>query len=94
MSFESYDDRIMFLHEYYHKQIKPKKVAQKLFHIKKTNMEMVTIETTQFAGLNDKKFDFFMELFLFLLAIIYWKMLGRKKRSKKGHSSNYSGKEK
>ena len=73
MSFESYVDRIMFLNEYYHKHIKPKKVVHKRFNVKKTNMEMVTIKTTQFAGLNDKKFDFFflMESFLFLLAIIY-----------------------
>ena len=59
MSFESYVDRIIFLSEYYHKHIKPKKVVQKRFNVKKTNMEMVTIKTTQFAGLNDKKFDFF-----------------------------------
>ena len=49
----------MSLNEYHHKQIKPKKVVQKRFQVKKTNMEMVTIKKTQFAGLNGKRFYFF-----------------------------------
>ena len=45
------------LHEFYQNQ-KPQKIKQKRFQIIKSNMQMVSVNKTQFAGLNDKRFYF------------------------------------
>ena len=53
MNFEAYSQRICSLHEFCSNQ-KPKKIKQKSFQIVRSNMQMVSVNKTQFAGLNDK----------------------------------------
>ena len=45
------------LHEFYQSQ-KPQKIKQKRLQIIKSNMQMVSVNKTQFVGLNDKRFYF------------------------------------
>ena len=53
MNFVAYSQRICCLHEFCSNQ-KPKKIKQKHFQIVISNMQMVSVNKTQFAGLNDK----------------------------------------
>ena len=55
MDFEAYSQRICSLHEFCSNQ-KSKKIKQKCFQIVRSNMQMVSVNKTQFAGLNDKRF--------------------------------------
>ena len=57
MNFEDYSQRVCSLHEFYGNQ-KPQKIKQKRFQITKSNMQMVSVNKTQFAGLNNKRFYF------------------------------------
>ena len=57
MNFEAYSQRVCSLHEFYNNQ-KPKKIKQKRLKIIRSSMQMVCINKTQFAGLNDKLFYF------------------------------------
>ena len=57
MDFEAYSHRLSSLHEFCNKQ-KPKNVKQKRFQIINCGMQMVSVNKTQFAGLNDKRFYF------------------------------------
>ena len=58
MDFESYAARIMYLREYDQSSKSPKKLNQKRFQLKTTQMQMVSIRKAQFAGLNDKRYYF------------------------------------
>ena len=57
MNFEAYSQRACSLNEFYQNQ-KPQKIKQKRFQIIKSNMQMVSVNKTQFAGLNNKRFYF------------------------------------
>ena len=57
VNFEAYPQRICSLHEFCSNQ-KPKKIKQKCFQVLKSNMQMVSVNKTQFVGLNDKRFYF------------------------------------
>ena len=57
LNFEAYSQRICLLHEFYQNQ-NPQKIKQKRFQIIKLNMQMVSVNKNQFAGLNDKPFYF------------------------------------
>ena len=57
MNFEAYSQRICSLHEFCSNQ-KPKKIKKKRFQIVRSNMQMASVNKTQFAGLNDKIFYF------------------------------------
>ena len=57
MNFEAYSQHIFSLHEFCSNQ-KPKKVKQKRFQIIRSNMQMVSVNKTQFAGLNNRPFYF------------------------------------
>ena len=57
MDFEAYSQRLFPLHQFCDKQ-KPKKIKQKIFQIINFGMQMVFVNKTQFAGLNDKRFSF------------------------------------
>ena len=48
---------LCYLHEFYQSQ-KPQKIKQKRLQIIKSNMQMVSVNKTQFVGLNDKRFYF------------------------------------
>ena len=58
MTFETYAERIMELKEYTEQDKKPKRFFQRRFHAKNTNMQIVTIKKSKFAGLIDKRFYF------------------------------------
>ena len=58
MNFEAYAQRICSLQEFCANQ-KPKKIKQKRFQVVRTNMQMVSVNKAQFAGLNDKRFYFY-----------------------------------
>ena len=55
VNFEAYSQCVCSLHEFYGNQ-KPQKIKQKRFQITKSNMQMVSVNKTQFAGLNNKRF--------------------------------------
>ena len=61
MNFEVYSQQMCSLHEYCSNQ-KPKKkkkpIKQKRFQIIRSNIQMVSVNKTQFAGLNNKRFYF------------------------------------
>ena len=57
MNFEAYSQRVCSLNEFYQNQ-KPLKIKQKRFQIIKSNMQMISVNKTQFAGLNGKRFYF------------------------------------
>ena len=61
MHFEAYTQRRRFLNEFYsYKTAKPKKIIiQKLFQVKNTDMQMVTVKKTQFTGLSGQRFYFY-----------------------------------
>ena len=58
MSFEAYANRIMSLRQLDCKNNKKKKITQKRFQVKNTNMMMTTVNKVQFASLNDKRYYF------------------------------------
>ena len=57
MDFEAYSSRLASLHEFCDKP-KTNKIKQKRFQIINSSMRMVSVNKTQFAGLNDKRFYF------------------------------------
>ena len=57
MHFEAYANRVMSLSDFTNQ--KTKKIQQNRFQIKNTEMRMQGISTSQFAGLNDKRFYFY-----------------------------------
>ena len=57
MNFEAYAQCICSLHEFCTSQ-KPKNIKQKRFQVAKTNMQMVSVNKVQSAGLNNKRFYF------------------------------------
>ena len=57
MSFEAYANRITSLRQLDCKNNK-KKITQKRFQVKNTNMMMTTVNKVQFASLNDKRYYF------------------------------------
>ena len=61
MSFEAYANRITSLRQLDCKNDK-KKITQKRFQVKNTNMMMTTINKVQFASLNDKRYYFSDEI--------------------------------
>ena len=56
MNFESFASRIMDIKEYTWSQKIPGKLKQMRFQIKNTNMRLTSVNRTQFAGLNDKRY--------------------------------------
>ena len=56
MNFESFASRIMDIKEYTWFQKIPAKLRQMRFQIKNTNMRLTSVNRTQFAGLNDKRY--------------------------------------
>ena len=71
MTFEAYAERIVDLKEYAEEVKKPKQFIQRYFHVKNTNMQIVSIKKYQFAGLKDEGIIFQMEYVLYLTGIIY-----------------------
>ena len=55
MNFKAYSQHVCPLHEFYQNQ-KPQKIKLKCFQIMKSNMQMVSVDKTQFPGLSDKHF--------------------------------------
>ena len=71
MNFEAYSQRTCSLHEFCTNQ-KPKKTKkQKHFKKVRSNMQMVCVSKTQFAGLNDKQFYFHDGIVSLLLDIFF-----------------------
>ena len=56
MDFESFASRIMDVREYTYSQKSAKQITQMRFQVKRTDMKLTTINKTQFAGLNDKRY--------------------------------------
>ena len=56
MNLESFASRIMDIKEYTWSQKVPAKLRQMRFQIKNTNMRLTSVNRTQFAGLNDKRY--------------------------------------
>ena len=56
MDFESFASRIMDAREYTQSQKRSKQITQMRFQLKRTDMKLTTINKTQFAGLNDKRY--------------------------------------
>ena len=56
MDFESFASRIMDVREYTYSQKRAKQITQMRFQVKRTDMKLTTINKTQFAGLNDKRY--------------------------------------
>ena len=56
MDFEVYSCRLLPLHEFYGQG--PKQILQKRFHVLNNKTQMVSVNKTHFAGLNDKRFYF------------------------------------
>ena len=56
MNFESFAATIMDIKEYTYSQKIPNKLKQMRFQIKNTNMRLTSVNRTQFAGLNDKRY--------------------------------------
>ena len=71
MTFEAYAERIMDLREYTEEVKKPKQFIQRCFQVKNTNMQIVSIKKSRFAGLMDEGIIFQMEYVLYLTGIIY-----------------------
>ena len=57
MNFEAYSERLATLHEFCSPK-KVKSITQKRFQIINESMKMKSINETQFAGLNDKRYYF------------------------------------
>ena len=57
MDFEAYSSRLLSSYEFCYDNI-PEKIKQKRYQIVNNSMQMVSLSTTQFAGLNDKRFYF------------------------------------
>ena len=57
MNFETYSERLATLHEFYSPE-KIKKITQKRFQVENESMRMKSVNKTQFAGLNNKKYYF------------------------------------
>ena len=56
MDFESFASRIMDVREYTYSQKRAKQITQMRFQVKSTDMKITTINKTQFAVLNDKRY--------------------------------------
>ena len=56
MTFESFVSRIMDIREYNCIDKNPKKIKQKRFQYKRTNMQMTTVSRNQFGLLNSKRY--------------------------------------
>ena len=56
MNFESFASRIMDFREFTPAEKQPKKIIQKRFQIKKTNMKTVNVSRNQFGLLNSKRY--------------------------------------
>ena len=56
MDFESFASRIMVVREYTQSQKRAKQITQMRFQVKRTDMKLIAINKTQFAGLNDKRY--------------------------------------
>ena len=56
MTFESFASRIMDIREYTYLDKNPKKIKQKRFQVKRTNMQMATVSRNQFGLLNRKRY--------------------------------------
>ena len=59
MTFDAYAERIIDLKEYTKQDKKPKQFVQRHFQVTNTNMQMLSIKKSQFAGLNDERYYFF-----------------------------------
>ena len=57
MNFDAHSERLATLHEFC-SPIKIKRIAQKRFRIVNESMRMKSVNKTQFAGLNNKKYYF------------------------------------
>ena len=57
MNFETYSERLATLHEFYSPE-KIKKITQKRFQVENESMRMKSVNKTQFAGLNNKRYYF------------------------------------
>ena len=57
MDFEAYSSRLLSLHEFCGQG--SKKIQQKRFQVLNNKMQMISVNKTQFAGLNDKRFYFY-----------------------------------
>ena len=57
MNFETYSERSATLHEFYSPE-KIKKITQKRFQVENESMRMKSVNKTQFAGLNNKRYYF------------------------------------
>ena len=71
---EAYVQRICPLHEFCanqkpKKKKKKKKIKQKCIQVVRMNMQMVSVNKAQFAGLNDKQFYFHDGI----VSITFWK---------------------
>ena len=56
MDFESFASRIMDAREYTQSHKRSKQITQMRFQLKRTDTKLTTINNTQFAGLNDKRY--------------------------------------
>ena len=66
MDFEAYSERLATLHKYCFEN-KPKKIKQKRFQIINDSMQMKSVKKTQFAGLNDKRWNSFSYIWTFFV---------------------------
>ena len=57
MDFEAYSSRLLPLHKFCGQG--PKRIQQKRFQVLNNKMQMVSVNKTQFAGLNDERFYFY-----------------------------------
>ena len=83
INFEAYSQRICSLHEFCNNQ-KPQKIKQKHFQIINWNMQTVSVNKMQFAGLNDKRFYFndgIVSLPLVHFFFFFWIKLEKKKKN-------------
>ena len=58
MTFDAYAERIIDLKEYTKQDKKPKLFVQRHFQVTNTNMQVLSIKKSQFAGLNDERLFF------------------------------------
>ena len=58
MTFDAYAERIIDLKKYTKQDKKPKQFVQRHFQVTNTNMQMLSIKKSQFAGLNDERYYF------------------------------------
>ena len=58
MNFEVYAERIINLRKYQQESKTPKKIIQRRFQIKNTEIWIIPTEKSQFPGLSDKRYYF------------------------------------